>query len=1005
MMRQHGGEFWAKATLLEPLKLLDAPSEAQTQEVLDAIRHEEYRRYFFHELKNPAWLEPLRERGVFKNPPPVARIGTTIECPAWEAAPYLVEMASLRPELVAPIALEVDTDNPSVYLTLIRAAALMPGPQAARLTQRVVDWVAASELWVDLLADAAQELMVHLATEGQADAAIRLLRALTEPVTVERPFTLPGYTGRTVREVRSRCSPWYLKRLIQERLPTLLGLDSVGAAQVLESQLRKAIDLDEGGLLSGDVSDLWRRAIEEHPQNWAADDMKSILTAGLRDALEHAQVAQPLLTRPIIEGYLNDPLSIFRRLALYVIRVGGDACDALAAQAVSDPAVRDDPSLHHEYYCLLEDRFAALPDSVRKEYVDWVGEGPRPDDFREWAEERVDQPPSEQELQVYKEHWQLQRLRPIRDFLSDDWRARYEELVSRHGEPEHPDFLIWSSTTWVGPTSPKKKEQLAEMGPAGTVEYLETFKPSGEPFEESRWGLGQELQAAVEANPGGYVAVANGLLEEQTHPMYVYHLVTGLHEAWKKGADIEWKRLLDLFEQIALPLTGEAPSLAEHLIGIDDVDWVGVRMAISRFLSGALARDDRELAPALLPTIREILLRLIQDADPTRDDEESRYGGPMDWVSIRINTGRGVAASALLEYALRRGRKHKGEQELAAGEQAYAQWMEPTVKAAFTEMLNKQKEPSAAVHSLFGQFLPQFVFLDRQWVESQLDRIFPPDRTKERYWEAAWQGYMLYCPRVYRELYALLRPQYLRALAALPGRDTSTLVRDTAPALVQHIALSYRMGYEELPPPTDGSAAAPSDAESKYFLLKEFLEVASDELRAAFVRGLGSSLGPETDVPPDHWARMRNYWEARTYVHYHIPRGYEMEQEMSAFVSWVRGVPDDLRSLAPLLRPCIEHLATGHDAHDLLAYLSEQSESHALLATEMLGLLLDREAVLARGPDVNRIYLIGAEQYIQTILENAMRAEAAARESAISLINSLGERGDYRYRELLRPRQ
>ncbi|HUS69732.1 MAG TPA: hypothetical protein VM075_03010 [Anaerolineae bacterium] len=67
-------------------------------------------------------------------------------------------------------------------------------------------------------------------------------------------------------------------------------------------------------------------------------------------------------------------------------------------------------------------------------------------------------------------------------------------------------------------------------------------------------------------------------------------------------------------------------------------------------------------------------------------------------------------------------------------------------------------------------------------------------------------------------------------------------------------------------------------------------------------------------------------------------------------------------------------------------------------------LLLAREGVLARGPDVNRIYLIGAEQHIWTILENATDDDDAARESAISLINLLGERGDYTHRQLLHPR-
>lgn len=959
-------------------------------------------RYFFERLDNPKWIAPLRSRRFFRNPPGALEQGDQISFPVWPESRYLSRVAAEAPNLVLEIIKEMPaTQNFRVHQDLLEAASKMPPHKAAQTAPLVKLWL--DNEYVGLLPEYAGQFVAFLAEGRQAKAALMLLEALTQPVAVKRPSTLPGQAWRTIREVRSRYSPWYLKRLIQERLPTLASLDPVGVAAVLESQLRKSIGLEGAVLPGGDGSYLWRRAIEEHQQNWAGDDIRSILTTGVRDALEGAAQDQPDVLTEIIGRYLKDNLSIFRRLALHLIRVGGDEYDALAAQALRDPVLREDPALHHEYYRLLEGRFPNLPESERNDYLDWVSQGPDQAEFEAWAEQVAGQQPTEEDIEVHRQRWQLEQLVPISHALPADWQARYGTLVAKYGQPERPEFLIWSSTTWVGPTSPKQKEELGEKGPAGTIDYLMTFEPSGEPFEDSRWGLGRELQAAAEAEPEGYLAVTNTFLERRLHPSYVYHLVAGLHEAWKKGADLDWKQLLGFFEPVSKALTGEGPRLADHKIGIDDTGWVGVRMAISRFLSGALARDDRDLRPEVMPTIRKIVLRLIRDPDPTKEDEDARFGGAMDWVSIRINTARGVAASALLEYALRYARMQKAKHEAAAGEQGHPQRMEPVVKAAFTDMLDRQKEPTAAVHSLFGQFLPNFLFLDRQWVVSQLDSIFPPEAANQRYWDAAWQGYMLYCPRVYRELYDLLRPQYLRALRAPGVKESSYAMRNARDAIAQHIAIAYRMGYEDLEPAGVGPPIPSGDGDSEASLLRTFLEVASDELRAAFVRGLGSSLGPEKDAPPEQWTRMRDYWETRTQPLPAAPSGYEMDQELSAFISWVRGVPEDLQALAPLLRPSIERLATGHDAHDLLAYLSEQSQSHPLLATEMLRLLLDREAILARGPDVNRIYLIGAEQHIWTILQNAMGADDTARASAISLINLLGERGDYTYRQLLRP--
>lgn len=57
----------------------------------------------------------------------------------------------------------------------------------------------------------------------------------------------------------------------------------------------------------------------------------------------------------------------------------------------------------------------------------------------------------------------------------------------------------------------------------------------------------------------------------------------------------------------------------------------------------------------------------------------------------------------------------------------------------------------------------------------------------------------------------------------------------------------------------------------------------------------------------------------------------------------------------------------------------------------MLGVFQDGRTVLDGRPDVDRIYLIGAEKHIWATFENAMAGEDAVREPAISVINMLGE--------------
>ena len=960
-------------------------------------------RYFFERLENPEWIGPLRARAFFSKPPDPIEQGDQISFPAWPESRYLSRIAGEAPQAVLDIIKDMPpTKNFRIHQDLLEAARKLPPDKAAEIAPLAEHWLANE--YPGLLPEYAGEFMLMLAEGGQADAATTLLEALTEPRLREIPLTLREGQTSVRRETEPRFGGWHLKRVLDKNLPVLGARFPLATAQVLDKQLRKCLKMEQRFVDGSDGSYVWRPAIESHPQNWGEEQLKTVLTVALRDALELAAQEQPEDLRTTLERYLRDPLSIFRRLALHILRVGAPAYQDLVSNVLGEDVFADNPSVRHEYHLLLESQFAQLPEARKKRIFDRIEAGPELENYKRRSESGTGSPPSDEEVEAYGRHWQLQQLSPIAEQLTGQWKQRYESLLSEFGPPEHPEFLVWSSTTWVGPTSPKKKDQLAEMGPARTLEYLKTFEPSGDPFEDSREGLARELQTAVEGDVTGYLAVARGFLDERIHPTYVYHLVTGLHEAWKKDADVEWEMLLELFEPISKALTGEGAQLLDATVTMDDVDWPGVRMAISRFLSGALARDDERPRSGLMPKIRDILLRLIRDPDPTREDEESRTGGAMDWPSVRLNVARGVAALALLQYALRHARIHKREHEAAQADRDCARRMEPSVKSAFADMLDKEKEPSVGVHSLFGEFLPNFLFLDRDWTVAHLDKIFPSESDKRLYWESAWQGYMLYCPRVYRELYELLRPQYFRALRTLEVEDDSHAIRNARNAVAQHIAIAYRMGYEDLEPLTDGTLVPAGGGDSKISLLHAFLEMASDELRAAFVRGLGSSLRAGEDVPPEHWTRMRQCWEARTEALASAASGYEMEQELSAFASWVRGVPDKLDTLAPLIRVSTEHLATGHDAHELLEYLSEQSQCYPFLATEMLSVLIDREAVLARGPDVNRIYLIGAERYIWTILENAMGAEDAARESAISLINQLGERGDYAYRQLLRPR-
>jgi hypothetical protein len=85
--------------------------------------------YFFKDLNNPAWLQPLFAEGLFAYPPePIEnKEEGTISYPLWTLSRYLITMAPLEPDLVSNIIMGIETINGNVQADFIDAVCKLPG--------------------------------------------------------------------------------------------------------------------------------------------------------------------------------------------------------------------------------------------------------------------------------------------------------------------------------------------------------------------------------------------------------------------------------------------------------------------------------------------------------------------------------------------------------------------------------------------------------------------------------------------------------------------------------------------------------------------------------------------------------------------------------------------------------------------------------------------------------------------------------------------------------------
>lgn len=152
--------------------------------IAEATKRAENLDYFFDRLSSPEWIEPLRERRFFSEPPKqyVDEQGY-VHAPGWSASRYLARVAAVTPDLVLQVIVSIDTNNERVQEDFADAALAMPVKQARQIAQRLTVWIAQREHLYYLLARKTAQLICRLTAEDAVDAAVGLFLVLFAPLS------------------------------------------------------------------------------------------------------------------------------------------------------------------------------------------------------------------------------------------------------------------------------------------------------------------------------------------------------------------------------------------------------------------------------------------------------------------------------------------------------------------------------------------------------------------------------------------------------------------------------------------------------------------------------------------------------------------------------------------------------------------------------------------------------------------------------------------------------
>ncbi len=790
---------------LDRLAAKDAPSEEDARELRGRMPQNPVAQgYFFGRVNEPAWIKPLEKVGFFARPPEPIRRPGSVEYPGWPALHYLSRMAAARPDDVARIALAVPkTENIHVCAVLAGIAQSLPAKLAQPFAERVDDWLDmdASHSMAYPIEDNVVGLFEKLAGEGCEPAALRVLIALLRPV----PSPEDEDHGLSRRNPEARLPYWDLERTMERLLPTIQKLGAP-ALDVLAELLGQALAMihQDGSDAWEDYSWNWRKEIDEHGENHNGD-LRARLASAMRDSAIFLVESNPACLSDLVTSLEKRRWVFFRRLGLFLLQRFQTVAPDAAISRILDRSYFDLSG--PEYARLLRICFKNLSEEQQETILSWIDSGPN---FLDASDD------------AYADTWKMRWLALIAESLPEDRRKQYEALREKYGDVPAADAGPPSYQLFVGPTSPFRDEDLAQMTPAQAVDTIASWKPSSEFGSPEPEGLARTVERVVGQKPESYAAAAGDL--KRLQPSYIPCALRGFAVAVKAGRAFDWKPVVDLCAWAT-----SHPRKVSNPKGPpfdDDAHWGNARFAALWLLSDALNSDSVPVPVELHNLVWAAIEPTLDDPNGAEAEVESS-----DAMFLALNRVRAVAVRTAIDYARWLASKNASK------------GLPDEVRCALDV---KVRERSASVRGALVDRIHALQYLDDAWCESYVRHLFRPDQGRD----IAWETYLKHERLLTLDVFRVLRWRYLIAIDELQSEVVlDKRGQELAEAIGNHLARLYWHGQ--------------IDFGERDKLLNKFLSNAPASVTGEFMEDIGRWLHTDGQPAPEVVARLKALWVRR----------------------------------------------------------------------------------------------------------------------------------------------
>jgi hypothetical protein len=900
-------------------------------------------RRFFDGNTRQEWVALLKGSAVFRQPPDVEVLDDAehIGPLHWPVMDYLKLMAAIKDEKIENDITEIvlsipSTSNVRVNSGIIDIAEALPIEKSKSLKGRIIN--AGVALGGSIFMRDFSSLLRYWVSSGAGKEALELAAWLFDVEKDDGAEDL--YRGRYKTKFRD----YDYKEAINGSLPALMKEDRFATLKLFCELLNKGFDIQYEQRSNDDYSVMIRPDIGEHESYHS--ELNTLISA-VRDCGAKIVEENPIQYAEVSKVLKSYKWGVFGRLDIYLLSCAPQADEQKLREFLLNRKNFDSHKFYYEYRSVAKEGFKHLAKADQEKIISWLDELDV-EDVRQWYRKNKGMEATQNDI----ERLQAERFRHNvygwEAALPENLQNKYHDIVQRHGE-ETPINKV--SSVWRGPESPIDASEMGKWGMETLIEYLKTWKAEDGIFKPTADGLGQAIMLVISADVTKFSQKADQF--KNLRSTYIHSFLRAIGDGLQKEKEIDWQKVLEL----CLFAVQQEDSAQES----DTSDsWLWVRTKACDLLKAGFNSNTKCPLPASCREVSwQIITRLLTDSDPTPNEEEKATKRDQDdYHGVAINSVRSQALESAILYSLWLRRQDSTINFEKASE----------VAAALDWHIDRTKEQSKAVRSVYGCYFPWINLLDSGWATRNVSNIFSSPLASD----PAWKTYITYT-KFYKDCYEPLRSFYEAAALELAGVEVD-LEKPYFKGLCTHIVFIYLNG-------TEGARD----------LLSKLIESAPDSLRGYIMRFMGMVLTDNNDLPSDEVNLIAAYACAR------LPNASQHELESFGYwfpnthlkPSWM------LTTLTDILRRAAK--IDGHE--DIIEYLVTQAQDHLVSVLECLEKILFHTGIEYWTIEYKR-----AE--VRAILSTALSSDNDdASVKATEMINQLVAKGLISFEELLRPQQ